>query len=215
MKASAVKMGAAGLAAGLLLGGPGAMAQNDDRAAVVSTGKRVELKQFLRSEGTTVFVFLNDTSRMEQQFLEDLQKRLPAQRPLGLRIVRLKNLDAPAAKQHEITATPTVLVLDRFGHTLSRTSDPDEISSAVGKGLRMGRIKWIDEEDPKAPEVYGAPAEVLKRGIPGIVKTMSLRPEAMQMFMQMSRIHFSNGFLDRKTHEMIAAYVSALNKCRF
>ncbi len=79
----------------------------------------------------------------------------------------------------------------------------------------MTRIKWVDEDDPKAPEVYGAPPEVLKRGLPGIVKTMSLRPDAFKMFNMMSTIHFSDGFLKRREHEMIAAYVSALNKCKF
>lgn len=185
------------------------------RTKVISTGMKVELTEHLRKEGTTLFLFLNDTSTMEQKFLADLEKRFPEKAPLGIRVVRLQDLQAEAARQHEVTATPTAVVLDRFGRPLARTSDPDDILKAVGKGLRMARIRWIDEEDPKAPEVYGRPAEALKRGVPGIVKTMSLRPDVMQMFMQMSRIHFSDGFLDRKTHELIAAYVSALNECRF
>ena len=98
---------------------------------------------------------------------------------------------------------------------IGRSSQPDEIRAAVRKGQLMGRIKWVDEDDPKAPEVYGAPAQALKRGIPGIIKTMSQRPEAVQMMNIISRVHFSDGFLRRREHEMIAAYVSALNKCRF
>lgn len=185
------------------------------RTQVVSTGKKLALSDHLRKEGTTVFLFINETSTMEQTFLQDLEKKLPPKGPLGLRVVKLKNLEAEAAKQHEITATPTAIVLDRFGRPLARTSSTDEILTAVARGLRKGRIHWIDEEDPKAAEVYGRPAEQLKRGLPGIVKTMSLRPDVMQMFMLVSRIHFSDGFLDRRTHELIASYVSALNECRF
>ena len=91
----------------------------------------------------------------------------------------------------------------------------DEIRAAVRKGQLMGRIKWVDEDDPKAAEVYGRPAEAIKRGLPGIVKTMALRPEAYKMFNIISEIHFSDGFLKRREHEMIAAYVSSLNKCKF
>ena len=79
----------------------------------------------------------------------------------------------------------------------------------------MARIAWIDEDNPKAPEVYGASPEALKRGLPGIVKTMALRPEAYQMFKILSAMHFSDGFLKRREHEMIAAYTSALNRCKF
>jgi hypothetical protein len=203
------------LAAAVAVGGAAAAQEKEGRAAVVSTGRRVELKEHLRREGTTVFIFINETSAMERQFLQDLEKRLPPKDTLALRVVRLKDLEAPAAKQHEIKSTPAVLVLDRFARPLARSSDPDEIVKAVAKGLRMGRIQWVDEEDPKAPEVYRAPAEALKRGLPGIVKTMSPRPEAMRLFMLMSQIHFTDGFLDRRTHELIASYVSALNKCRF
>jgi hypothetical protein len=124
-------------------------------------------------------------------------------------------MSAPAAQQYQITATPTALVYDRFGRTLARTSVPGEIVAAVRKGHLMARIKWFDEDDPAAPQVYGAPPEALKRGLPGIVKTMGLRPEAFKMFNIMSEIHFSDGFLKRREHEMVAAYVSALNRCKF
>jgi hypothetical protein len=185
------------------------------KAVVVSRGPRVELKKVLREEGTTALLFMQDTSAMEQQFLASLEKQLVADPKLALAVVRLKDTAAPAAQQFSVAATPTVIVFDRFGREIGRTSQPDEIAAAVRKGHLMGRIKWVDEDDPKAPEVYGAPAESIKRGLPGIIKTMSLRPEAVQMMNLISRIHFSDGFLKRREHEMVAAYVSALNKCRF
>jgi hypothetical protein len=189
-------------------------ARADNKAEVVSRGGRFELKKVLKAEGTTVLLFVNDTSMIEQQFLADLTKQLPADK-VALNVVKIKDMTAPAAQQYDIKATPTAIVYDRFGRTLARTSQPDEIRAAVRKGQLMARIKWIDEDDPKAPEVYGAPPMALKRGLPGIVKTMALRPEAYKMFNIMSEMHFTDGFLKRREHEMIAAYVSAINHCKF
>ena len=182
---------------------------------VVSTGKEVELKKVLQPESTTILLFIQDTSMMEQQFLKDLGKAYPETNKLALRVVRLQNLEAPAARQYKVTATPTAIVYDRFSRVLATTSQPEEIRSAVRKGFLMGRIIWVDEDNPKAPEVYGRPPEQLKRGIPGIVKAMSLRPDVFKIFNEMSQVHFSDGHLKRREHEMVAAYVSALNKCKF
>lgn len=197
------------------VGWAGSAVRAQSRAEQVSKGERFEVKQVLRAEGTTVVLFIQDTSNIEQQFLTDLKAQMPKDDKVLLDVVRLKALTAPAAQQYKVTATPTAIVYDRFGRELARTSKPEEIQAGVRKGQLMARIKWIDEDDPKAPEVYGAPPEALKRGIPGIVKTMALRPEAYKMFNIMSQIHFSDGFLKRREHEMIAAYVSSLNKCKF
>jgi hypothetical protein len=196
------------------IGWPGS-AHAVSKAEVVSKGKRFEIKTVLKAEGTTVILFLQDTSMMEQQFLTDLEKLLPDDEKVALEVVRLKEVTAPAAQQYAIQATPTAIVYDRFGRELARTSQPEQIRAAVRKGQRMARIQWIDEDDPKAPQVYGVPPEALQRGLPGIVKTMALRPEAYRMFRILSEIHFSDGFLKRREHEMIAAYVSSLNKCKF
>lgn len=189
--------------------------QAQSKEELVSKGERFEIKKVLKEEGTTVVLFLQDTSVIETQFLTDLKTQLPKDNKIGVKVVRVKALTAPAAQQYKVTATPTAIVYDRFGRELARTSQPEEIRAAVRKGQLMGRIKWIDEDDPKAPEVYGAPPEALKRGLPGIVKTMALRPDAFKMFNIMSQIHFSDGFLKRREHEMIASYVSSLNKCKF
>ena len=208
MKALAIGLTACALAL------PGAL-QAQSKAPVVSTGARFDIKKVLKEEGTTVVLFLQDTSVIEQQFLADLQKQLPVSDKIVLNVVRLKDLSAPAARQYLVKATPTALVYDRFGRELARTSQPDEIRAAVRKGSLMGRLKWIDEDDPKAPELFGAPPEVLKHGLPGIVKTLTLRTDTYQMFQIMSKMHFSDGFLKRREHEIVAAYVSSLNKCKF
>jgi len=210
MKRTVIGLAACALALAL----PGAV-RADGPVDVLSKGERFEIKNVLRAEGTTVLLFVQDTSAMEQQFLTDLEKQLAGEKKVLLYVARVKDTAAPAAKQYEIKETPTAIVYDRFGRILTRTSQPEEIRAAVRKGQLMARIKWIDEDDPKAPEVYGAPPEALKRGLPGIVKTMALRPEAYQMFRILSAMHFSDGFLKRREHEMIAAYTSALNKCKF
>ncbi len=192
-----------------------ALGQAQGKIELASKGERFDVKKVLKEEGTTIVVFVQDTSVIEEQFLTDLKAEVAKNAKVALEVVRLKALTAPAAAQYSIKSTPTAIVYDRFGHELVRTSQPDEIRAAVRKGMLMARIKWIDEDDPRAPEVYGAPPAALKRGIPGIVKTMALRPEAYKMFNIMSQIHFSDGFLKRREHEMIASYVSSLNKCKF
>src|SRR5438309_1528883 len=93
-------------AAACLLLLPGAV-QAQIKAEVVSKGPRFELKKIIKDEGTTVVLFLQYTSVMESQFLTDLQKQLPPNEKVGLRVVKLKDLSAPAAQQYVIKATPT------------------------------------------------------------------------------------------------------------
>jgi hypothetical protein len=44
---------------------------------------------------------------------------------------------------------------------------------------------------------------------------MSLRPDFLRAIDQASRLHFTDGALSRAEHEMIASYVSALNRCHY
>ena len=80
------------------------------------------------------------------------------------------------------------------------------------------RIRWIEDD-----EATGPLAELYKRlggasdsgGVPAILRTMSLRPDFLASIAQASRLHFSDGALSRAQHEMIASYVSALNRCHY
>ena len=51
--------------------------------------------------------------------------------------------------------------------------------------------------------------------VPDILRTMSLRPDFLTAIDSASRLHFSDGALTRAQHEMIASYVSTLNRCRY
>jgi hypothetical protein len=65
-------------------------------------------------------------------------------------------------------------------------------------------------------ELYAtAKSRSLAGVVPDILKTMSVRPDFLQAIDAASRMHFTDGALTRAQHEMIASYVSALNRCRY
>lgn len=80
----------------------------------------------------------------------------------------------------------------------------------------MPRIRWIEEEDATGDlaELY-QPYKDQRRPVPAIIKTMSLRPDFLRAVDAASELHFKDGALSVAQHEMIASYVSALNRCRY
>lgn len=82
----------------------------------------------------------------------------------------------------------------------------------------MNRIKMVEEGEAEGPlaEIYAqTKARSVARVVPEILRTMSLRPDFLAAINQASALHFTDGALTRAQHEMIASYVSALNKCRY
>src|SRR5713226_8536540 len=82
----------------------------------------------------------------------------------------------------------------------------------------MPRIKMIQDSEAEGPlaELYAtAKAESPIGVVAEILKMMSLRPDFLAAIQAASRMHFSDGALSRAQHEMIASYVSALNRCRY
>lgn len=80
------------------------------------------------------------------------------------------------------------------------------------------RIKMVPEGDATGPlaEIYAtSKARSVAKVVPDILRTMSLRPDFLAAINDASRLHFSDGALTRAQHEMIASYVSALNRCRY
>jgi hypothetical protein len=82
----------------------------------------------------------------------------------------------------------------------------------------MARIAWVEDADASR-ELADLYRELKKRStrgnVPDILRTMSLRPDFLQAIDQASRLHFTDGALTRAEHEMIASYVSALNRCHY
>jgi len=55
-----------------------------------------------------------------------------------------------------------------------------------------------------------------RRQMPGILKCFSHRPDFLRQVMDFSNtLHFSEGHLSRRHKEMIASYVSFLNRCPY
>ena len=55
-----------------------------------------------------------------------------------------------------------------------------------------------------------------RKQVPGILKCFSARPDFLRKVIEFSDcVHFSEGHLTRRTKEMIATYVSALNQCPY
>jgi hypothetical protein len=81
-------------------------------------------------------------------------------------------------------------------------------------------IQWIDEHQASGElsQIYQEwfSRNPGRREIPGILRCFSQRPDFLRDVMAFSyRVHFADGHLDRRTKEMIATFVSALNKCRY
>ncbi len=55
-----------------------------------------------------------------------------------------------------------------------------------------------------------------RRQVPGIIKCFGARPDFLRQVIQFSNaVHFSDGHLKRRHKEMIASYVSFLNRCEY
>ena len=62
--------------------------------------------------------------------------------------------------------------------------------------------------------IIGVPA--LDDAVQGIIKTFGARPDFLCQVVNFSHtIHFSEGHLTRRHKEMIASYVSYLNRCPY
>jgi len=82
----------------------------------------------------------------------------------------------------------------------------------------MARIAWVEDDDASGAiaEIYAELKRTSTTGnVPDILRTMSLRPDFLRAIDQASRLHFTDGALSRAEHEMIASYVSALNRCHY
>ena len=82
----------------------------------------------------------------------------------------------------------------------------------------MARINMVGEADASGQlaELYASARAESPLGIVApILQTMSLRPDFLAAIQAASRMHFTDGALTRAQHEMIASYVSAINRCRY
>ena len=163
-------------------------------------------------ERPTVFIFYKPSSTLESSFMTELRQEI--QHALGFGVIQLKTGDEAVAKQYEIQQTPTALVYDRRGRLVGRSSQAEEIRTLAHKAVGVMRIDWAEEGDPRLDQVRQMMGG--QKQIPGIIRTMSLRPDYLAGFIAMSMpAQFQDGFLDRRTKELIGTYASALNGCKY
>jgi hypothetical protein len=185
-----------------------------DAAEVISEGKEAVLVDHLRAESVTVVLFYLTTEPEQAELADALRKRSALESRIAFKTVKLTSADAPIAKQYEAQELPTAFIYDRNKNLIGRARTFTQVGEHVMQGLKVARIKWGDDSHPNAAEIYRRFGGGQRR-VPEIMKTMSLRPEIMEAINDLSRFHFSDGFINRRTKEMIASYVSALNKCKY
>jgi len=178
---------------------------------LLSPAREIALTSRLTPEKPTLFLFYRSGSAMERSLATQLGKELSGK--VGLQWVQLENGSEALAKQYQVKETPLALVYDRRGRLVGRASEPAAIQATVQKALGVPRIDWAADDDPRMAEVE----KLIGRRPPGgILRTMSLKPEYLAAINEAARkAHFADGFLDRRTKEMIATHVSALNKCKY
>jgi hypothetical protein len=185
----------------------------DDPAVpfTVPTGATSDLAKQLSPNRPTIFVFTKAGSTLERQFLADICKA--ASRKAGVGLISLKTGSEPIAKRYEVTETPTAMVFDRRGRLAGRSSEPEVIRGSLLTAVGVMRIDWPEGTDPRVEQSQ----KLLGRPIQGgILRTMTFQPEWLAYINDLSRkAHFSPGYLDVRTKEMVASYVSALNHCKF
>jgi hypothetical protein len=81
----------------------------------------------------------------------------------------------------------------------------------------MARIRWVEDDEATGPlaDLYAEVRERMLGLVPDVFKTMSLRPDFLRAMSDASMLHFTDGSLTRAQHELIASYVSALNRCHY
>ena len=97
----------------------------------------------------------------------------------------------------------------------------DEKSKLPGPAAGKFPTKIGITEDAEAAGEVAAAYDFWRAGsgrqqVPGIIKCFGARPDFLRQVVEFSnKIHFSEGHLTRRHKEMIASYVSFLNRCPY
>jgi Carboxymuconolactone decarboxylase family len=97
-----------------------------------------------------------------------------------------------------------------------RAGLPDYIEKVSELGLKIRLIQDADATGDTAAVYDEWRAKTGRQKMPGILKCFGQRPDFLRQVMQFSdTVHFSEGHLSRRYKEMIASYVSYLNRCPY
>jgi len=101
------------------------------------------------------------------------------------------------------------------------SKDPDSVGKPATPELPKAQTKIRVIEDREATGDTAAAYDFWRAGsgrqqVPGIIKCFGARPDFLRQVVEFSNtIHFSEGHLSRRHKEMIASYVSYLNRCPY
>lgn len=90
---------------------------------------------------------------------------------------------------------------------------------AATTGKQPTKIHIIEDQDATGETAAAYDfwrASSGRRQVPGIIKCFGARPDFLRQVVEFSNtVHFSPGHLTRRHKEMIASYVSYLNRCPY
>jgi hypothetical protein len=98
---------------------------------------------------------------------------------------------------------------------------PDGKAEAANSATSGAGTKIRIIEDREATGETAAAYDFWRSGsgrqqVPGIIKCFGVRPDFLRQVVEFSNtVHFSDGHLCRRHKEMIATYVSYLNRCPY
>ena len=91
---------------------------------------------------------------------------------------------------------------------------PDSASATHATKIRVTEDREASGEVAAAYDFWRAGSG--RQQVPGIIKCFGARPDFLRQVVEFSNtIHFSEGHLSRRHKEMIASYVSFLNRCPY
>ena len=101
-----------------------------------------------------------------------------------------------------------------------KSKSPSQAASS-GSAADKSPTKIRITEDAEATGEVAAAYDFWRAGsgrsqVPGIIKCFGARPDFLRQVVEFSnKVHFSEGHLARRHKEMIASYVSYLNRCPY
>ncbi|HXN27260.1 MAG TPA: hypothetical protein VN902_09080 [Candidatus Acidoferrales bacterium] len=91
---------------------------------------------------------------------------------------------------------------------------PDSAAAAHSTKIRVAEDREATGEVAAAYDFWRARSG--RQQVPGIIRCFGARPDFLRQVVEFSNtIHFSEGHLSRRHKEMIASYVSFLNRCPY
>jgi len=104
---------------------------------------------------------------------------------------------------------------------MATNNESEKVEDPQGHNVASARTKISITEDAEAAGDTLAAYDYWRAGsgrqqVPGIIKCFGARPDFLRQVVDFSNtVHFSEGYLPRRIKEMIASYVSYLNRCPY